>query len=103
MAYCTSCLDGPIDRRWVVLQWGTASVAADGTVSPAAQDMVVSGGAVNEDKLEGRPAILAVPQGDGVVVAYNFNPIHRDLKRSDFRLLWNGILNWAKLRAAAGQ
>ena len=28
MAYCTSCLDGPIDRRWVVLQWG--AVAASG-------------------------------------------------------------------------
>ena len=23
MAYCTSCLDGPVDERWVVLQWGT--------------------------------------------------------------------------------
>jgi hypothetical protein len=103
MAYCTSCLDGPIDRRWVVLQWGTTSVAADGTVSPATQDMVVSGGATGEELLDGRPAILAVPKGDGVVVAYNFNPIHRDLNRSDFRLLWNGIQNWAKLRTAAGR
>ena len=31
------------------------------------------------------------------VVAYNFNPMHRDLNRSDYRLLWNGILNWRQL------
>jgi hypothetical protein len=33
-----------------------------------------------------------------MIVVYNFNPIHRDLNRSDFRLLWNGILNWEHLR-----
>jgi hypothetical protein len=90
MAYCTSCLDGPIDRRWVVLQWGTEA-AGD-------QRLVVSGGALEAEKMVGRPAILAVPKGEGVVVAYNFNPMHRDLNRSDFRLLWNAILNWTSLR-----
>ena len=54
------------------------------------------------EALVGRPAILAVPKGDGVVVAYNFNPVHRDLNRSDFRLLWNAILNWRDLRPTAG-
>jgi hypothetical protein len=98
MAYCTSCLDGPIDDRWVVLQWGTGEIDRDGTVASPGKEMVVSGGAVNQDKLEGRPAILAVPTGDGMIVVYNFNPIHRDLNRSDFRLLWNGILNWEHLR-----
>ncbi len=89
MAYCTSCLDGPVDPRWVVMQWGAAD--------PAAGTMIVSGGALGEGELEGRPAILAVPSGDGVVVAYNFNPMHRDLNRSDYRLLWNAILNWGEL------
>jgi hypothetical protein len=28
------------------------------------------------------------------VVAFNFDPIHRTLTRSDFRMLWNAILNW---------
>ncbi len=89
MAYCTSCLDGPVDMRWVVLQWGATSPATD---------LVVSGGVLEGEALVGRPAILAVPTGDGVVVAYNFNPMHRDLNRSDSRLLWNGILNWRELR-----
>jgi hypothetical protein len=88
MAYCTSCLDGPVDRRWTVLEWGAATPGAP---------MVVSGGAVGEEALEGRPAILAVPRGEGMIVAYNFNPLHRDLNRSDYRLLWNAVLNWRRL------
>ncbi len=30
----------------------------------------------------------------GHVVAFNFNPLHRDLNRGDQRLLWNAIINW---------
>ncbi len=88
MAYCTSCLDGPVDARHVVLEWGAGDPAS----------MVVSGGARGLDRLAGRPAILAVPRGRGAVVAYNFNPTHRDLNVSDQRLLWNAILNWRELR-----
>jgi hypothetical protein len=98
MAYCTSCLDGPVDTRWVVLQWGAGAGELGGA---PVEPMVVSGGAVNVEKLEGRPAILAVPKGDGVVVVFNFNPMHRDLNRSDYRLLWNGILNWRHLQPSA--
>jgi hypothetical protein len=33
-----------------------------------------------------------VPVAKGHVIAYNFNPMHRDLNRSDYRLLWNAEL-----------
>jgi hypothetical protein len=91
----------PADRGRVVLQWGTKppkedrepdELAADSPPKDAA--LVVSGGAKGEDTLEGRPAILDVPVAKGHVIAYNFNPVHRDLNRSDCRLLWNAILNW---------
>jgi hypothetical protein len=85
MAYCQSCLDGPVDRRFVVATWG-----ADGP-------MTVSGGMRGEAELKGRPAILDVPVGRGRIVAYNFSPIHRDMTRSDHRVLWNAILNWHTL------
>ena len=95
MAYCTSCLDGPVDTRWVVMQWGAGAGQTEGEAQ--AENLVVSGGVLNGEKLHGRPAILAVPKGKGTVVVYNFNPMHRDLNRSDYRLLWNGILNWRHL------
>ncbi len=82
MAYCTSCLTGPVDTRHVVLSWGGSG------------NMVVSGGMRGEDQLNGHPAIIASPKGDGVVVAYNFNGIHRDMNRGDHRLVWNAIINW---------
>jgi hypothetical protein len=92
----------PADRGWVVLQWGTKPPKEDRdpaeapAETPAKEDgtMVVSGGAKGEDTLEGRPAILDIPVAKGHVIAYNFNPMHRDLNRSDYRLFWNALLNW---------
>jgi len=37
--------------------------------------------------------------GRGHVVAFNFNPFHRDMNRGDQRLVWNAILNWQKILA----
>jgi hypothetical protein len=111
----------PADRRWMVAQWGTRPIKSEREDdkeddedkeepadskkegSGAETKMVVSGGAKNLDDLEGYPAILDLPAGAGErgrVIAYNFNPIHRDLNRSDYRLLWNAILNWNALPPA---
>jgi len=90
MAYCTTCLDGPEDRSGVVMEWGDS----------ANKEFVVSGQAWGEENLIGRPAILDMPVGNGHVVAFNFNPMHRDLNRGDQRLLWNAILNWQAILAA---
>ena len=109
MAYCTSCLDGPVDRRGVVLQWGTSrpdEKKEGGESEPAGprkESMVVSGGARGAEKLEGHPAILDLPSRKGRVIAFNFNPMHRDLNHSDYRLLWNAILNWKKILSGAHQ
>jgi hypothetical protein len=84
MAYCTSCLDGPEDPSGIVLEWG------DREGGP----FVVSGQAWGEGNLVGRPAVLDLPAGRGRVVAFNFNPLHRDQNRGDHRLVWNAILNW---------
>jgi hypothetical protein len=101
-------------RRGVVLQWGTKlrkedrEDEAEGAKpkdpnEPAKKDeikILVSGAIKGEDELEGRPAILDLPVGRGRVIAYNFNPIHRDLNRSDHRFLWNALLNWNALPGA---
>ena len=90
MAYCTTCLDGPEDRRGIVMEWGDSGH----------KDFVVSGQAWGEENLIGRPAILDMPVGRGHVVAFNFNPMHRDMNRGDQRLLWNAILNWQAILSA---
>lgn len=90
LAYCTTCLDGPLDPRGVVMQWG----------APNAGPFLVSGQVWGEDNLIGRPAILDMPVGRGHVVAYNFNPLYRDLNRGDQRLLWNALINWQAIATA---
>jgi hypothetical protein len=110
---------------WVVLQWGTkpprfddpkaaddgpwgAGVEGEEIDEPSAgesktggqkktRSLVVSGGMKGEDEIQGKPAVLDIPVGDGRVIAFKFDPIHRTLTRSDFRLLWNLILNWNDL------
>ncbi|HUI51880.1 MAG TPA: M14 family zinc carboxypeptidase [Terriglobales bacterium] len=89
MAYCTTCLDGPDDPSSVVLEWGDRSGAP----------ILVSGQIWGEGNLIGRPAILDSPVGNGHVVTFNFNPMHRDLNRGDQRMLWNAILNWQAILA----
>jgi len=102
------------ERGKVVLQWGTklrkedredespealAALTKDERearekAKKAEVKMLVSGAVKGDDDLEGRPAIMDLPAGKGRVVAFNFNPIHRDLNRSDHRFLWNALLNW---------
>jgi hypothetical protein len=90
MGYCETCLDGPFDARHVVLQWGDPKNA---------EPFLVSGQVWGEDNLIGRPAILDMPVGLGHVVAFNFNPLYRDLNRGDQRMLWNAIINWQAILA----
>jgi hypothetical protein len=114
------------DLGWVVMQWGSEPHAyhdekstddgswgvgderAQAVSAPEAdsssvlkdepeRDLVVSGGMKGADELEGRPAILDIPVGRGRIVAFGFDPIHRTLPRSDFRLVWNSLLNWNDL------
>jgi hypothetical protein len=96
------------DEGRVVLQWGTKLPAADdteqeGNGEPKDQEekkeppLVVSGGIKGGDELVGKPALLDVPVGQGRVIAFDFDPIHRYQTESDFRLVWNAILNWNDL------
>ena len=93
---------GRSTMRWVVLQWGTAlqQPRRHDAAGPGGEAWSSAAAPWTRSELAGRPAILAVPSGDGIVVAYNFNPMHRDLNRSDYRLLWNAILNWRSLRSS---
>jgi hypothetical protein len=81
---------------------GGAAAAGGEPGAPAGtkpRGLVISGGMRGEDVLEGRPAILDVPVERGRVVAFNFDPIHRLMTRSDFRLAWNAVLHWNDLPA----
>ena len=78
----------------------TGARVASGGAKPKkekAEAIVVSGGIKGASEIAGKPAILDIPIGKGRVIAFDFDPIHRYLTLSDFRLVWNAILNWNDL------
>jgi hypothetical protein len=94
------------DEGRIVMQWGTSvprdddAPATDGSAEEDTKKdaLVVSGGIKGASEVEGKPAILDIPTGQGRVIAFDFDPIHRYQTQSDFRLVWNAILNWNDLQ-----
>jgi hypothetical protein len=58
---------------------------------------VLSGMVRNENQIVGHGAIFDVPVGQGRVVAFTFNPLHRFLNHHEFPLVWNTLMNWNDL------
>jgi hypothetical protein len=108
------------DRGRVVLQFGTkkeedeekktagaGEIEVEDADAPAAAapkeekkpdgKLVLSGFVRGEEGLDGKPAILDLPAGRGRVILFAFNPLHRYLNHSDFRLFYNVLLNWNDL------
>lgn len=55
---------------------------------------VLSGMVKNEDAIIGQGAIFNVPVGNGRVIAFTFDPLHRFLNLHDAPLVWNTLINW---------
>jgi hypothetical protein len=108
-----------LERDLVVMQFGTKKVdddeSEDAEESQADDDsgaekaakqkeapLVLSGFVKEPKRLDGKPAILDVPVGAGHVVLFSFNPMHRYLNLSDFRLVYNVVLNWNDLPQRRG-
>ena len=89
------------DEGRVVMQWGATLPKDDDAPPPPVNGpaekkdpLVVSGGIKGAEGLEGKAALFDIPTGKGRVIAFDFDPIHRYMTISDFRLVWNAVLNW---------
>jgi hypothetical protein len=56
--------------------------------------LCLSGAVFGESDLKGKPAVLDLRAGEGRVILYAFNPMHRYLNHADFGLLYNAILTY---------
>lgn len=100
-------------RHFTVLQYGTKLPEEDEPEetdpadeypegergkSPRAQEkdssICISGLVKGEEHLDGLPAILDVPKGDGRVIIFTFDPLHRFMTQANFGLAYNAILHW---------
>ncbi len=84
-------------------QWGPyLSVSDDGEDGVAVryggeEGLLLSGVARNAGSLSGQPAVYAEAVGDGWVVVYGFDALHRHQNLGNHALVWNGILHWNDL------
>ena len=62
-------------------------------------DEVLSGHLRGADQIDGKPAIVDVPRGDGRVVLFATNPCYRWQNHGEFGMLFNTILHYNDLTA----
>ncbi len=61
--------------------------------------LVLSGGIVRgKDVIDGEAAILSKALGEGHVVMFSWNPMHRHVNLHDHAFVYNAILNWNDLK-----
>ncbi|HJX26367.1 MAG TPA: peptidase, partial [Thermoanaerobaculia bacterium] len=94
--------EGAIEEEEIDDAEGGQPAAASGAAKvsdKAVEDkrLVLSGFVRGEDVVDGKPAILDLPVEQGRVILFAFNPLHRYLNLSDFRLVYNVLLNWNDL------
>jgi hypothetical protein len=63
----------------------------------AADELFMSGLVQNPGELAGDAAIVSLPVGDGHIVMFGFDPLHRFQSHGNFAFVWNAMMNWNDL------
>lgn len=65
----------------------------------ATEDILMSGWALGEQRLAGRPAMVRARVGEGDVVLFGFRPQHRGQSRGTYKLIFNALYDSTVRRA----
>ena len=65
-------------------------------------DLLLSGLVRGGESLGGKPAVYSEQVGDGFVVLFGFDALHRHQNLGNHALIWNALLNWNDLGASSG-
>ena len=93
------------DRHLVLMQFGSKVVpepdeddsSANGDAPPP-PPLVMSGAILSgAEQVDGAPALLHTKVGEGNVVLFGWNPLHRNINHHDHAFLYNSLLNWNDL------
>ncbi|MDH3494264.1 MAG: M14 family zinc carboxypeptidase, partial [Acidobacteriota bacterium] len=98
---------GKDDYRFVVAQFGTKELPrrpwekkeTEKKKDEKAPPLVLSGGILSgKNDLNGAPAILENSVGEGQVILFGWNPMHRHLNHHDHAFVYNALIFWNDLR-----
>lgn len=62
------------------------------------QPYVVAGMVRNEQEIIGHGSVYHVPVGNGSVLAFTFDPLHRFLNQHEAPMVWNALMHWDRLK-----
>ena len=79
------------------LSAGGSEVAAPVRYPEEPDDLFMSGVVVEPGELSGGPALASHGVGEGHMVLFGFNPMHRYQPHGNFAMVWNAILYWDQL------
>ena len=65
------------------------------------RDVLQSGWLLGEEAIADKAAIVSVSKGDGTIVMFGFRVQHRAQTHGTFRLLFNALVDWSPMAAAA--
>jgi hypothetical protein len=65
---------------------------------PGGKKNVLSGLMAGAEEIKNRPAIVAVPSGEGQIVMFATNPVYRWQNFGEYRMLYNAMFNYKDLR-----
>jgi hypothetical protein len=64
--------------------------------------LFLSGYVSHPAQLGNQPAVVSMPTGQGHVVLFGFNPLHRFQTHGTFAMVWNAIMHWDHLSVGLG-
>jgi hypothetical protein len=67
------------------------------------EEVFLSGYVSHPDQLAEQPAVVSLPLGQGHVVLFGFNPLHRFQTHGTFAMVWNAMLHWNHLDVGLGE
>lgn len=67
------------------------------------EGMLLSGVARSSESLGGEPALYAEQVGEGWIVLFGFDALHRHQNHGNHAFVWNAIFNWNDLGSGAGE
>jgi hypothetical protein len=67
-----------------------------------AGELFLSGLVQNGGGMAGQPAVVTLPTGEGHMVLFGFNPLHRFQNHGSFAMVWNAMMHWNRLEVGMG-
>lgn len=89
------------DRGLVAMQFGSRQIPEPDNKAKDKSNkkpLVISGAILgNKKAIDGAPALVNEKVGNGQVILFSWNPLHRNINHHDHAFFYNAVLNWNDL------